>query len=994
MPRTIYILLFNRRRVSLMLLLTGLAGWLALSGPNLKWLMPSASAATTFTVTNTNDSGAGSLRQAITNANAAAGADMIVFNIPGAGAHTIAPSQPLPTITDPVTIDGTTQPGFSGTPIIELNGSGGNGDGLRITTGDCVVQGLVINRFGGAGIVISTTSGNNIIKGNYLGTDITGTIDLGNTNSGLQIEYSPHNIIGGTGAGSRNVAAGNNSIGISFFRSNDNLVQGNYIGIDAAGTTALPNSFQGLSFTECSNNLVGGTTPEARNVISGGNSVGRYIGGSTLQGGAATNNLVQGNYIGTNADGTAAVGNIGSGIYLLEAAGNVIGGTTPGARNLVSGNKGGGITITSPLSADNRIEGNYIGTDRNGTYAITNTNSGIFLISASRTIVGGTTAAARNVISGNSPTGIAIYDSLGGTGNLVQGNYIGLQADGVGALGNATAGIGISNAAMGNTIGGFTTGAGNLIAFNGADGVGISSPLDRMNPGNGNSIHANSIFSNGQLGIDLLTDEVSPNDNLDGNESQNYPVLSSAANQNGALNIQGTFNSKANATFTIEFFSNTSCDPSGYGEGQSYLGKTTASTDSAGNVSVNTTLPVNVATGSYITSTATSAREFTSEFSQCVQVTNATPPPPTLQFSQANYSVAESAGFLNVIVTRTGDKTAPASVKYGTSDTTDANFRCDPGTTGQPTGQASRKCDYHIAVGTLRFASGEDTKQFTLSLVNDVYVEGPESFTLTLSNPTGATLGQNNSVPVTILDDDAAAGAANPVDNTRFFVRQLYVDLLSREPDPAGWNGWTSRIDQCGQPGQPPPPCDRVTVAGDGFLRSGEFFDRQFFVLRLYRTALGRILHYDEVGDLAYVSGFLTDAQLELNKQDLVTEIMSRPEFANRYGGLSNDLFVDTLLQTAGVTVPQNIRDAWVTALNNSSSSRARVFKEISERPEVSTRYLHEAQVVSAYYGFFTRNPDGAYLNYLQRLDSGEINLADLANAFINAQEYRQRFGQ
>jgi hypothetical protein len=361
--------------------------------------------------------------------------------------------------------------------------------------------------------------------------------------------------------------------------------------------------------------------------------------------------------------------------------------------------------------------------------------------------------------------------------------------------------------------------------------------------------------------------------------------------------------------------------------------------------------------------------------------------PSTVQFSQSSYSVSEGAGFASINVTRT-DATNAMTVRYATSDSTDANFSCN-----QVTGVASRKCDYHIATGKLRFAAGETTKQLTLSIIDDAYAEGPETFTLALSNPVGATLGPNNSVPVTITDNDATNGASNPIDQTGFYVRQLYVDLLSREPDPAGLNGWTTRINLCGQPGQAPPPCDRVTVGGDGFLRSGEFFDRQFFVLRLYRTGLGRILRYDEIADLAYVSGFLTSSDLELNKVDLVADIMSRTEFGSRYNALSNAQFVDTLLQTAGVTVPQATRDGWVAALDGSTQTRAQVFRTISEQPEVSNRYAHEAQVVSAYYGFFTRNPDGAYLNYLQRLDSGEINLSDLANAFINAGEYRSRFG-
>jgi uncharacterized repeat protein (TIGR01451 family) len=394
-----------------------------------------------------------------------------------------------------------------------------------------------------------------------------------------------------------------------------------------------------------------------------------------------------------------------------------------------------------------------------------------------------------------------------------------------------------------------------------------------------------------------------------------------------------------------------------------------------------------------VSSSDSEANTANNSATQSTQVQQPTPPVSSLQFAQSSYTVSENAVFLNISLTRTGDLSAAATVKYATSDATDVNFQCNPSTAGQPTGGASRKCDYHIAAGRLRFAPGEDTKQITLSVVNDAYVEGPETFTLTLSNPTGMTLGANTAATVTITDNDTAAGA-NPIDATSFYVRQLYVDLLSREPDQAGWDGWTSRIDLCGQPGQAPPPCDRVTVGGDGFLNSGEFFDRQFFVLKLYRTGLGRILVYDEVGDLAYVSGFLSNADLELNKQELVADIMSRPEFANKYNHLSNATFVDTLLQTAGVTVPQSVRDAWVTALNGSTQSRAQVYREISERAEVSAKYLHEAQVVSAYYGFFSRNPDGAaYSSYLPRLQSGEINQSDLANAFINSQEYRQRFG-
>src|SRR6185369_12005980 len=271
-------------------------------------------------------------------------------------------------------------------------------------------------------------------------------------------------------------------------------------------------------------------------------------------------------------------------------------------------------------------------------------------------------------------------------------------------------------------------------------------------------------------------------------------------------------------------------------------------------------------------------------------------------------------------------------------------------------------------------AAGETSKTIVLSIVNDVYVEGSETLTVGLSSTTGASLGSPNLATVTITDNDAP-GQANPIDGTAFYVRMLYVDLLSREPDPAGNAGWIHRIDFCGQPGEAPPPCDRVTVGGDGFLRSAEFFDREFFVIRLYRTALGRILRYDDVADLAFVSGFLTDADLELNKQEVVSDIMSRGEFGAIYNGLPNSQYVDTLISTAAVTLPAGVRDGWVTALNTSAKTRAQVFRELSERSEVSAKYLHEAQVVSCYYGFFTRNPDAAYFSFLQRYDNGEINL-------------------
>src|SRR5204863_7896560 len=237
----------------------------------------------TFTVTNTNTIGAGSLRQAILDANANPGADTIVFNIPGAGVHTIMLAFFLPTITDPVTIDGTTQPGFAGSPIVELNGANaGLTNGINITAGSSTVRGLVINRFmgnnptSGNGIFLEKNGGN-VIEGNFIGTDVTGTQALGNTWAGVQVTCgSANNRIGGTATSARNIISGNN-YGVWFTCTNGtNLVQGNFIGTDVTGTAALGNHFAGVDIRG-DDNTIGGTTAGARNVISGNDQDGVLI---------------------------------------------------------------------------------------------------------------------------------------------------------------------------------------------------------------------------------------------------------------------------------------------------------------------------------------------------------------------------------------------------------------------------------------------------------------------------------------------------------------------------------------------------------------------------------------------------------------------------------------------------------------------------------------------------------------------------------------------
>jgi hypothetical protein len=390
--------------------------------------------ASTFVVTSTADSGPGSLRQAILDANAHLGADSIVFNIPGSGAHTITPFTALPTISDPVTIDGSTQPGFTGIPIIEVNGSqaGANVDGLRITAGSSVVSGLVINRFSSDGVELGGNGGN-IVKGCFIGTNATGTVDLGNAFHGLNTASS-NNTIGGTAAAARNVISGNDNTGISMTAgTTGNLVQGNFIGTNAAGTGAIGNGSGVVTEGQSGNSAshrIGGTVPGARNIISGNKGPGISIGG-TLSG-----HLVQGNFIGTDVTGSVAVGNVSDGVIInFGSANNTIGGTTPGARNVISGNGRNGVRSDYH---PNTVQGNLIGTQTNGVSPLGNGLNGVLINFFNDNAIGGSASGAGNTIAFNGGAGVLVLGSTSPvSSNAVFANVgLGIDLDGDGVTPN------------------------------------------------------------------------------------------------------------------------------------------------------------------------------------------------------------------------------------------------------------------------------------------------------------------------------------------------------------------------------------------------------------------------------------------------------------------------------------------------------------------------------------------------------------------------------
>ena len=358
-------------------------------------------------------------------------------------------------------------------------------------------------------------------------------------------------------------------------------------------------------------------------------------------------------------NGTAAGGSA-SGLFII--------GSSVIVRNLVINRfAGDGIAIVMP-SSNCTIQGNFIGTNQTGTSASPNGGRGI-LLDAGNNLIGGTTLAERNVISGNGSHGIELSSFIA-SNNTIQGNRIGTDVSG-GPLGNSGSGIRTLGSAANNIIGGTVAGAANTIAFNTGAGVNIFG-------GSNNAILGNSIFSNQILGINLSDDPgVTPNDACDGdsgaNNLQNFPSLTSATSGGGITTIMGTLDSTMNSAFRVEFFSNPSCDPSGNGQGQTFIGSANISTPALGCVgTINVNLPVSVPAGSVITATATDPSNNTSEFSQCVtvaagptsdlQITASDSPDPVLSGSNITYLITvtnngpdsdSGATFTNVIPTGT-----------------------------------------------------------------------------------------------------------------------------------------------------------------------------------------------------------------------------------------------------------------------------------------------------------------------------------------------------
>lgn len=506
--------------------------------------------------------------------------------------------------------------------------------------------------------ITGTNTTGNIVQGNFIGLNASGNSSIPNTWDGVSIYNGAQN-----NSVLQNVISGNglSGVAISGPGTANNFVQGNLVGLSSSGTTAMPNGTVGvIIFNGSQSNLVGGSSAATRNVISG-----NLAQGVALADPDTSANTVSGNFIGTDSSGTFSVSNGYAGISIFNgASANVIGGTKPGAGNVLSGNGNQGLTIDGSGTTNNSAWGNLIGLNAAGTAAIPNTWSGIAIFnSAQSNLIGGPLPSQRNVISGNTLQGAIIADA-GTSGNVISGNYLGLNVTGTAAVPNHWAAVNFFNSPSGNTVGGSQIGAGNVIAGNASQGIvfqggatnnaifgnfiGINpvgsiaipngdsgiglwdgatgNQIGGLNPGEANliannasdavqlfdatttnnTIRGNSAFGNSGVGIALYTGA---------NLGFSPPTLTSAVLTTN-IEISGTYSGLPSTTFQIDFYSSTS--PA---QGMVYLGSTQVTTTIGGGAIIDALLPSHIPPGRLITATATDATGNTSAMSAGVNVT-------------------------------------------------------------------------------------------------------------------------------------------------------------------------------------------------------------------------------------------------------------------------------------------------------------------------------------------------------------------------------------
>ncbi len=348
--------------------------------------------------------------------------------------------------------------------------------------------------------------------------------------------------------------------------------------------------------------------------------------------------------------------------------------------------------------------------------------------------------------------------------------------------------------------------------------------------------------------------------------------------------------------------------------------------------------------------------------------------PATIQLSANAYAAGEGAGSVVITITRGGDATSAATVDYMTSN-----------------GTASARTDYMTVIRTMSFAAGETSKTFRVLLIDDLYVEGDETFNVSLNNPgSGSVLGNPVSATVTIIDNDVAIPTTNPLDSAPFFVRQHYLDFLNREADSGGLDYWSGLLTPCGGD-RACLTTNHTTVSAAYFVES-EFQETGYYVYRLYRASLGRAPSFAEfIADRGRV---VANNNLDASKLALAADFVTRPAFTALYpAGMSAGSYVEQLNAKTGGSLSQAERDNLVAGLANGSVDRAGVLKTVAENQLFRQREYNAAFVSMQYFGYLRRNPDqGGYNFWLGVLNSQPNNFRGMVCSFITSAEYQLRF--
>ncbi|MGB3533457.1 MAG: DUF4347 domain-containing protein [Microcoleaceae cyanobacterium] len=783
-----------------------------------------------FVVTNALDAGPGSLRQAIADSEANAEDDTITFNLPPASTITLTEQLVIRndngnnlTITGPgadqLTISGgnvnrvleiiipeATSVDLSGVRIadglannpratagIEFEGAGtfnlsnvivennaGTGvekqqgilnlsdsiitgntfDGLSIESGNNVVSGNTIigngggvadngNFLNGSGIVVDATpedpATNTEITGNFVGTDAAGTAGLGNAGEGIVLDNTAGVIVQG------NTISGNGGQGIDIEDAIDNSILGN---------TIVNNTENGINLNRSTGNILGGLAPDQRNIISGNQENGINIVNANIA------NTIEGNIIGLAADGITALPNVENGINLNgnnEGLSNqVING------NIVSGNTGSGIELSNTAAA-NTITANQIGTSLDGITAVGNGERGIDLRNSQGNTI------QNNVVSGNTTQGIAVGNQS--DGNTIQSNFVGVAADGIGNIGNTEEGIRVQGSSN-NIVGGESADLGNLVAFNGGDGVAVAFQNTAANLVQGNSIFSNGGETPENIGIDLLGNNgVTRNDDLDvddgPNNLQNFPVLLSAEPVGDGTTVIGSLNSAPNTTYQVALFSN---DPaivgaSGIAQGQNFLGIIEVTTDGDGNAGFIENVPATGnLSGQLITATATDPDNNTSEFSAAAEIASPNvrfahiplagdPPEPVGEPVNNLAQLEGDEGLVDYVYTISLDKPSAQNIvlNYTTTGVTATVAEDFVANDGNITFDGITPAQIPDLINDPTFLDAQLTQTITVQAVGERVAEEDETFTVTLATENDVVFVDDvNSVIGTITNDDAA----------------------------------------------------------------------------------------------------------------------------------------------------------------------------------------------------------------------------------------------